>query len=168
MEEARHEFTRLTRLQAEALGQPGRRTFRILADSGSSSAVIWLEKEQLFQLAMMINQLLAASAEEEVEQQEPPYEREAPALTHLEFKAGRMAMGYDPETGLFTVEAQEDEEGPAAVRLWIKREMAREFAEEALRVCAAGRPICPLCGGPIDPTGHFCPRVNGHRKAQDL
>ena len=36
------------------------------------------------------------------------------------------------------------------------------FAEEALRVCAAGRPLCPLCGGPMDPNGHPCPRTNGH------
>jgi predicted amidophosphoribosyltransferase len=28
---------------------------------------------------------------------------------------------------------------------------------------AAGRPICSMCGQPIDPEGHFCPRKNGHR-----
>ena len=27
----------------------------------------------------------------------------------------------------------------------------------------AGRPACALCGHPIDPEGHSCPRTNGHR-----
>jgi hypothetical protein len=26
---------------------------------------------------------------------------------------------------------------------------------------SAGRPACPFCGQPLDPTGHFCPRDNG-------
>jgi hypothetical protein len=26
-----------------------------------------------------------------------------------------------------------------------------------------GRPPCPLCGYPLDPEGHACPRTNGHR-----
>ena len=49
---AKNEFTNLTRLTPEAIGEPGKRTFRVMADSGSSSATIWLEKEQLFQLAL--------------------------------------------------------------------------------------------------------------------
>jgi hypothetical protein len=27
----------------------------------------------------------------------------------------------------------------------------------------AGRPRCSLCGHPMDPEGHSCPRTNGHR-----
>ena len=30
------------------------------------------------------------------------------------------------------------------------------------RVVASGRPPCPLCGQPLDPQGHICPRRNGH------
>ena len=29
-------------------------------------------------------------------------------------------------------------------------------------VVAAGRLPCPLCGQPLDPQGHICPRRNGH------
>ena len=25
------------------------------------------------------------------------------------------------------------------------------------------RPLCPLCGNPLDPAGHICPAMNGHR-----
>jgi uncharacterized repeat protein (TIGR03847 family) len=31
---------------------------------------------------------------------------------------------------------------------------------------AAGRPPCPLCGLPLDVSGHVCPRQNGHRAAR--
>ncbi|MGH9011673.1 MAG: DUF3090 family protein [Acidimicrobiia bacterium] len=30
-----------------------------------------------------------------------------------------------------------------------------------------GRPPCPLCGGPLDPSGHICPRLNGHARHDD-
>ena len=59
MAEPKLEFTNLSRLLADAVGEPGERTFRILADSDSSSAVLWLEKEHLYELAMGIQQLLA-------------------------------------------------------------------------------------------------------------
>jgi uncharacterized repeat protein (TIGR03847 family) len=39
---------------------------------------------------------------------------------------------------------------------------ARSFVERAQRVVASGRPPCPLCGQPLDPTGHLCPRRNGN------
>ena len=35
--------------------------------------------------------------------------------------------------------------------------------EVSKEVVAAGRPTCAMCGEPIDPEGHFCPRRNGHR-----
>jgi uncharacterized repeat protein (TIGR03847 family) len=41
---------------------------------------------------------------------------------------------------------------------------ARAFALRAGRVVEAGRPSCPFCGGPIDPSGHLCVRANGHRR----
>ena len=31
-------------------------------------------------------------------------------------------------------------------------------------VVAAGRPPCPLCGFPLDPEGHICPRLNGYHR----
>lgn len=34
---------------------------------------------------------------------------------------------------------------------------ARAFAKRTLEVVGAGRPICPLCGTPMDPDGHTCP-----------
>ncbi len=42
---------------------------------------------------------------------------------------------------------------------------ARGFVRRARAVVAAGRPPCPLCAQPLDPSGHVCPRQNGfHRR----
>ena len=42
--------------------------------------------------------------------------------------------------------------------------VARAFARRCTRLVQAGRPPCPFCGGPLDPTGHICPRANGYRR----
>jgi len=165
MDAAKSEFTNVTNLRSEALGDPGQRTFRILVDSGTSSAIIWIEKEQLFQLALSIHQILASAPDEATESNSPPSEMEAPDRTHLDIKSGQMLLGHDGTGGLFTIDAfheDDDEEDAATIRLWANRKQVEAFAEESLRVCAAGRSLCPLCGRPIDPSGHLCPRSNGH------
>ena len=48
------------------------------------------------------------------------------------------------------------------VRVELEPQAALRFASGALEVVRAGRPPCPLCGAPLDPTGHFCVRRNGH------
>ena len=42
-----NEFTQVTKFHPETFGDPGMRTFRINAESASSTANVWLEKEQL-------------------------------------------------------------------------------------------------------------------------
>ena len=160
------EFTNLTGLRAEAIGEPGQRTFRILAESGSSSAIIWLEKEQLFQLALAINQLLATQPESPAGTDIPTRPETQPPPTNVEFKAGHLVLGHDGKSGRFMIDAHEaesSESAPHDIRFWSERSQAGAFAEEALRACASGRPLCPLCGSPIDSSGHRCPRSNGHR-----
>ena len=58
----------------------------------------------------------------------------------------------------------DSDEGPDALRVPITPMAARAFIARARRVVAAGRPPCPLCGLPLDPDGHVCPRQNGHRR----
>jgi uncharacterized repeat protein (TIGR03847 family) len=48
------------------------------------------------------------------------------------------------------------------VRVELEPQAALRFASGALEVVRAGRSPCPLCGAPLDPTGHFCARRNGH------
>ena len=49
-----------------------------------------------------------------------------------------------------------------ALRVRITADAARSFVARAERIVGAGRPPCPLCGAPLDPQGHICPRRNGH------
>jgi uncharacterized repeat protein (TIGR03847 family) len=56
----------------------------------------------------------------------------------------------------------DDDEGPDTLRVRMSTEVARGFVQRALEVVAAGRLPCPLCGQPLDPQGHICPRRNGH------
>ena len=175
MADAKVDFTRISRLDPEADGEPGKRTFRIIAESDSSTADVWLEKEQLFQLALAVHQLLATvrEGEDAAAAAAAPVEREADPLTRIDFKAGRLALRHEDSHGMFIIEAHDmdspqvlDEDSPPDVALWAGRSMIERFADLALRLCAAGRPLCPLCGAPMDPEeqgGHKCPRVNGNQ-----
>jgi uncharacterized repeat protein (TIGR03847 family) len=55
---------------------------------------------------------------------------------------------------------------PARVRFWATREQMLSLARHGATVCAQGRPRCQLCGNPIDPEGHQCPALNGHRAGE--
>ena len=50
------------------------------------------------------------------------------------------------------------------LRVRLHAAVARAFAQRAAAVVGAGRPPCPFCGLPLDPTGHLCPRQNGYRR----
>ncbi|MCM4077636.1 MULTISPECIES: DUF3090 domain-containing protein [Paractinoplanes] len=50
------------------------------------------------------------------------------------------------------------------LRVRLTPEATRAFIDRARRVVAAGRPPCPLCGQPLDPAGHLCPRHNGYHR----
>jgi len=165
------EFTRVTGLRAEALGEPGNRTFRILVDSENSSATMWLEKEQLFQLALAIGHLQASLPEGVGSGNGARFGDDVGPPAHLEFKVGKLVLAHEGNSDRFIIDAHdtesaEDDEDPT-VRVWSERDQITAFAEESLHICAAGRPLCALCGGPIDPMGHVCPRSNGHA-LQDL
>jgi uncharacterized repeat protein (TIGR03847 family) len=53
---------------------------------------------------------------------------------------------------------------PDRVRLWATREQMLALARHGAAVAERGRPRCRYCGNPIDPQGHMCPAMNGHRE----
>ncbi len=86
-----------------------------------------------------------------------------------------MTLTWDGETEALVVEAREvvdedgpdedddaDEDGPDLLRVQLTAPAARGFIARAAEVVAAGRPPCPLCGNPLNPEGHICPRKNGY------
>ena len=159
-----NEFTQVTKFAVETFGEPGRRTFRINVDSGSSNAKIWLEKEQLSELSLAMIQMDKDTKSSEKNSGLPPEGIEAKGLTSLDFKATRLAFGHNPETNLFIIDAHdpEDQSEEPTVRIWISREIMSEFAKNGLEIVSSGRPICQLCNTPIDTSGHYCERRNGH------
>ncbi len=168
MLQADNEFKYISKVSAEAIGKPGNRTFRIIAETGTASAIIWIEKQQLLQLATGLRQLILAPPDREVTRN--PLEEIKDLISHnIEFQVGKISIGEDPVTGnLFidthNVDNQITENEIASLRLWVTKNQALDFVEQAIVVCAAGRPACELCGNPIDQQGHICPRTNGHHK----
>ena len=164
--QARYRFGALAGIGAEAVGEPGKRTFRLTMQAGAATAVVWLEKEQLSQLGTHIQSILSSLPSENKGRIGDAPEREWNAqITNLDFKAAKLALGYDSGSNnlLFLAHDIEDvDDETATLSCWISLTQGDALGEEALRVCAAGRPQCYLCGKPIDPDGHMCPRTNGH------
>ncbi len=170
MDDERLDLGVVESIAAEAIGEPGKRTFRVTPAGPRGEAVVWMEKEQLFQIGLAIKQFIAAIPPSD---DPAPYEPESPAplLPGLaEFKASDLRIRHDRGSDIFTIEAadseseaeDDDEEPEIVLQFSFPRHMAEMLAEQALKLVAAGRPRCPLCGGPIDPDGHICPKSNGH------
>jgi uncharacterized repeat protein (TIGR03847 family) len=172
------------RFVAGTVGQPGDRTFFLQATGGGRTVSVALEKVQVSALAERLDELLNEVRRRQGDDSgvpaaaPPQLEDVAPldAPVEEEFRVGTLALAWDEDDGLVIIEAQSAEaepaEGAAApsdaeteadmLRVRISPALARAFAKRALRVVAAGRPPCPLCGNPLDPEGHICPRQNGH------
>ncbi len=160
----------LSSIDAETCGEPGRRTFRLVLKAGAANISVWLEKEQLFQLGVSLQEAVRRLSDE---QRAGPSSPAGPEWSgeelSLEFKAQQMMLKYETSGNAYYLEAHEgddeereqDREG-TSVSCGISVSQSVTLAEQALKICAAGRPPCFLCGLPIDPEGHICPRTNGH------
>jgi uncharacterized repeat protein (TIGR03847 family) len=172
------------RFVAGTVGQPGERTFYLQASGGGRTTSVALEKGQVSQLAERLDELLDEVLRRSAGTSGGP----AVAPTALaddgpldlplteDFRVGAIALAWDHDSERVIIEAQEDsdepvepltedvpEDGPAVLRVRITAGQARAFSRRALQVVSQGRPPCPLCGLPLDPAGHICPRQNGHR-----
>jgi uncharacterized repeat protein (TIGR03847 family) len=163
---AKYQFGQASKVTAEAIGEPGQRTFRLDLESGAASASLWLEKEQLNQLGLYIQEIVSSLGDADKggggDAPEPPW---SGGLTNVEFKVGRLALGQDRASNcllLLTYDVEDPDDSEATLSFWITLKQGEELAEEAIRVCAAGRPRCQLCSQPINPEGHMCIRANGH------
>jgi uncharacterized repeat protein (TIGR03847 family) len=171
MDDVRYDFATLNRLEAEALGQPGQRTFRlILGNERGETAVLWIEKEQIQALGDAIDRLLAHVGSQRLKRLDvAPHPPEPPEplvdAPTAEFKIGQLALGYEAEQRLCLLQAHDiegDPEGPPTLRCLIRRAQFRQLSEQIAGIVAGGRPRCPMCGTPLAGGPHFCPPSNGH------
>jgi uncharacterized repeat protein (TIGR03847 family) len=178
-----------------AVGEPGHRTFFIQAHKAGQVLSVLVEKEQVAVLSERMGHLLDQVAEQFPGEETPAdpgttlLEGDPVPL----FRAVAIGIGFDPARRMVVLELherpvddadEEDEDAdddvpaeapPGAVpgteedsylaRLYITPGQARAMASRGIEAVVAGRPPCPLCGGPLDPEGHVCPKLNGHAQS---
>jgi uncharacterized repeat protein (TIGR03847 family) len=167
------DFNPVTHITAGYIGQPGRRVFYLQARGEADLLTLIIEKQQLQALALGIQQFLSEVKEKMPELAEPtadynPKEMELQKPVDPAFRVGQLGLAYDESHDLVVLVAQEvvvegrDPEEGASARLFATRSQVLALSQHSLEVIKQGRPICGNCGQPIDPSGHFCPKRNGH------
>jgi uncharacterized repeat protein (TIGR03847 family) len=173
------------RFATGTIGEPGNRSFFLQARDGLRVVSVALEKAQVAVLAERLGKLLVELDRRGIVEDPPepirPDERPLDEPLNEAFRATTLTLGWDGDAERILIEARapseddeeaegetlvelddDDEEGPDLLRVRLTADAARTFVERAFRVIRAGRPPCPLCGNPLDATGHICPRKNGH------
>lgn len=164
------EFVHPQRFVAGTIGQPGAREFYLQAREPKRIEAVAIEKQQVQLLAERVEELLdEVGADHDVvpaSVDNDPLDLPADPV----FRVGSMSAAWDPTARTITLEfhdLESDLAGQATtqtLRVVLMPQVAREFVRRSLALAAAGRQPCPLCGEPLDPSGHVCPRANGYRR----
>ncbi len=164
-----YEFDAIERSEAEAVGLPGQRRFRMIFSDGLQTVVLWLEKQQLQALGLAFEQMLAqlrAAGVREARVREIDASPIGPIPASAEeMQVGRLAVGYDEEKQrvvVFAHDAEVDDQETPDVVSRLSLQQAATMAKQIEVTVSAGRPTCPRCSAPIGPEGHVCPHDNGH------
>jgi uncharacterized repeat protein (TIGR03847 family) len=169
-----YELNPVSHITTGFVGQPGKRVFYLQATRGLQVVTLIVEKAQVQALADYIQEFV-----KELQEKTPSL---APAVSNYKaermslklpldpaFRVGQLGLGYDESRDLMVIVAQAivPEEGQAeeadTARFFATRTQLLALSEHSQAIVKQGRPICGMCGQPIDPEGHFCPRSNGHR-----
>ncbi len=162
-----------------AIGEPGQRVFSIQVHDGGNVVVLKCEKEQM---AALVEHLRTLTADL------PPAGKPAGIVDAADIEpvwaVGVIGLMYDADIDRVVVVAQEiqlltnpdpampgeepeavpSDDDAATARIAMTREQVAWFIEAGTALVSGGRPPCPICGHPLDPAGHVCPRSNGHAK----
>jgi uncharacterized repeat protein (TIGR03847 family) len=160
------------------IGQPGDRAFFVQSQSSEGTFSYLVEKQQVSALADRLRELLVLIDQDDTISSAVPARDPALAIhqpVEPQWRVGTMGLAYEDEadrvvvfmhpvseTGEDEVEEEELALSDEGVRLSLRRDQVRSFILHALAVVDEGRPICQLCGLPMDPAGHMCPASNGH------
>jgi uncharacterized repeat protein (TIGR03847 family) len=171
-------------LGAEAVGVPGQRRFCMFARSYRGSAILWVEKEQLNQLALALDKALAQLTEGQVLRTEaqvggqpPPagMPPDFPRYPEYDFREAQIGLIYNGQEDIFALtvapveifmepgqEPQVMVREEDALSFEFSQQQAHELSTSITSLLAGGRPVCPLCGTPLDGGPHACVKQNGH------
>ena len=150
------------RLCVGTVGPVGSRLFLIQCRQGETLLTLKVEKQQVSAMGELLARVVK-------DQQRPGHLPDDQALeepTDPEWAVGTIGVSYDEAEDRVVLVIEElvaEGEVGAIARVSITREQAAAFTIQATRLVESGRPPCPLCGSPLDPSGHECPRTNGHR-----
>jgi uncharacterized repeat protein (TIGR03847 family) len=151
-------------VRAESFGEPGQRTFRLLAQTGEGIVSLWLEKQQLAMLGAALEDLLGRTPHQQTGTVADP--DSSGFVGELEVRVGSLAVGFDPEGAGFSLEAADFTSalGLNSIVLNARREQFAQLEHEISEIVSQSRPRCPLCGQPLTSDSHFCPESNGHAR----
>ena len=158
-----YELFDVDRLTVGAVGPPGKRVFLLQAVAGATVITLKVEKQQVAALSEYLSQVLADLPSTG----DLPTDLELDEPAEPEWIVGALGVTYDEDTDRVLLVAEEavaeDDDVGEVARLAATREQIAALAIRGVALVEAGRPPCPLCGFPLDPSGHVCPRTDGHR-----
>jgi uncharacterized repeat protein (TIGR03847 family) len=169
MSETSYNFGPVARLEPDAVGPPGKRTFRLLVSGEDGTASLWLEKEELQALGMAIDQLMARLSgrpEWKIYGATPPTFQpsgETAEDPSVEFKVAQLSLGFETNSGMFVLlvyDSDDDPSGTATFTCMATATQMRTLGRQIESLVVAGRPRCVLCEEPLDGEQHICIRAN--------
>lgn len=150
------------RMCVGTVGPVGSRLFLLQCRQGETLLTLKMEKLQVAAMA----ETLAQVVKDQLRPGHLPDDQPLEEPTEPAWAVGTIGITYDEDEDRVVLVIQElvaEGEVGAIARVSVTREQAAAFSIQATRLVEAGRPPCPLCGSPLDPSGHECPRTNGHR-----
>jgi uncharacterized repeat protein (TIGR03847 family) len=150
------------RLCVGTVGEVGNRLFLIQCRQGETLLTLKVEKQQV----AAMSELLAQVVKDRARPGHLPEDQELESPVEPAWAVGTIGVSFDESDDRVVLVIEElvpEGEVGAIARVSVTREQAAAFSIQATRLVESGRPPCPLCGSPLDPSGHECPRTNGHR-----
>jgi uncharacterized repeat protein (TIGR03847 family) len=156
------DFEQVSRVTAGAIGEPGKREFYLQLRAAGALISLALEKDQLRALTERLQEVFSrvpvppAGGLPDMTLEQP--------VTPI-WRVGFMTLTYSQDEKAFEVSVVElvnEGDEPATGHFEASLPQMQALATHAASLISAGRPPCPMCGGPIDHDGGVCPRLNGH------
>ena len=156
-------FKNVDNIECISIGSPGSRTFYLSADNIDAKVKIWLEKEQLIAIGLLLknpeNSILDQSNIDESDSE-----------FNLDVKGINFSLNSDSQTYRLYFECVDihdvDDIQEIKLNILLNQGKAEDLGDQILKVCASGRKKCPLCSLPKNQDGTCdgkpCVKKNGH------